>query len=138
VKVLRGMRADADSLPMVGESGRYLGARPDLPGQPQDGDIPVSAGGVVEPETGGMSVAPPPVTNLALHRRPREYGGRSKDPVFVLDTGELPEELRYRPDPKAPGRHGFIEPSHPMSLEEYQRAIHTTRALWRWFRQDVR
>lgn len=124
------MRAAADGLPMVGESGRYLGARPDLPGRPQDGDIPVT-GGMVRPGTGGMSVSPPPVTNLPLHRRPGEYGGRSKDPVFVLDTHELPEELRYRADPGAPERHGFVEPSRPMRFEEYQRALHGIRTLWR-------
>lgn len=96
------MRADADGFPMVGESGRYLGARPDLPDQHRDGDIPVDTDGMVEPETGGMSVSPPPPTNLALHRRPREYGGRGKDPVFELETDDLPEDLRYRPDPEAP------------------------------------
>jgi hypothetical protein len=92
------MRVAADGLPIVGESGRYLDARPDLPEQPRDGDMPVS-GGMVRPGTGGMSVSPPPVTNLPLHRRPKEYGGRSKDTVFDLDTHQLPEELRYRADP---------------------------------------
>lgn len=85
---------------------------------------------MVEPGTGGMSVSPPPVGNLPLHRRPDEYGGRGKDPVFVLDTGKLPTNLHYRQDPEAPHRHGFIEPSHRMSFEEYQGAIHTTRTLW--------
>ena len=84
---------------MIGESGRYLGARPDLPGQSQDGDIPVDAGGAVRPGTGGMSVSPLPVTNLTLHRRPPEYGGRGKDHVFALDLERVPEELRYRPSP---------------------------------------
>jgi len=86
------MKAADDGLPMIGESGRYLGARPDLPGRPRDGDIPITDG-MVRPGTGGMSVSPP-VTNLPLHRRPRRYGGRSKDSVFVLDTDKLPEELR--------------------------------------------
>lgn len=134
--VLRGMRADEDGLPRLGESGRYLGARPDLPEQAQDGDIPMSADGLVQPETGGTSVSPPPVTNLALHRGPPEYGGRGKDPVLVLDADELPPELRYRPYPEAPERHGFVEPSRTMSFEEYLRAIQGTRALWRQLRRE--
>ena len=115
---------------MIGESGRCLDARPVLPATPYDGDIPLRDDGTVEPDTGGMSVSPPPVTNLPLHRRPGEYGGRGKDPVFVLDTDKLPTDLQYRQDPKAPHKHGFKEPSRRMSFEEYQESIHATRALW--------
>lgn len=128
------MRAAEDGLPRLGESGRYLGARPDIPGQAPDGDIPVAADRLVRPETGGMSVSPPPAANLPLHRRPPDYGGRSRDSVFELETDELPIELRHRSDPKAPHRHGFIEPSRTMSFEDYDRAIRATRALWRLVR----
>jgi hypothetical protein len=38
--------------------------------------------------------------------------------------------LRYAPDPKKP-THGFIEPSRPMSIEEYQRLLAETAANWR-------
>lgn len=134
IDVMRAMRKHPDQLPIIGESGRYLGARPALPTVPHDGDIPVRDDGTIEPETGGMSVSPQPVTNLPLHRRPREYGGQGKGPVFVLDTDELPTQLQYRQDPKASHRHGFIEPSRRMSFEEYQESIHATRALWSQFR----
>ena len=53
MRVLRGMRADqADGLPAIGETGRYLGVRPGV-------DIPVA----------------PPVDNLVDHRRPPDFGG---------------------------------------------------------------
>ena len=68
-----------------------------------------------------MSVSPPPPENLPPIRRPPEYGGEGKDPVWQLDTDEPPEELIYRPDPDAPERHGFIEPSRRMPFKEYRR-----------------
>lgn len=118
------MRADEDERPRVGETGRYLGVRPSV-------DILVDADGLVEPETGGMSAVPSPMTNLAPHRLPREHGGTGGDPVFELDTDNLPDELRHRPDPSNPGEHVFIEPSRRMAFEEYERAVHATRVLWR-------
>jgi hypothetical protein len=121
---LRSMRADpADGLPAIGETGRYLGVRPSV-------DIPVDGGGFVDPVTEGMSVVPP-VKNLARHRRPPDFSGTGKDPVFGLDTEDLPEELAYRPDPANPEGHGFIEPARRVPFEEYRRTIHQTRTLWR-------
>ena len=132
MRVLRGMRADqADGLPAIGETGRYLGVRPGV-------DIPVAPDGFVDSGTEGMSVVPPPVENLVDHRRPPDCGGTGKDPVFELDTEDLPGVLAYRPDPANPEGHGFIEPARRVSFEEYRRAIHQTRTLWRRLRRDVR
>ncbi len=127
-RVLRGMMADADGLPVTGTTGRYLGVRPGV-------DVPVDADGFVESETEGMGVVPPPVDNLQPHRRPPEFGGTGKDPVFEIETNELPEELRYRPDPADPEGHGFVEPARRMSFEEYQQLLHSTLDLWRAVRQ---
>jgi hypothetical protein len=74
-----------------------------------------------------MSVVPPPATNLARHRLPRELGGTGRDPGFELDTDELNSE-----------GHGFVESSRRMSFEEYQQTIYGTRTLWHRLRQDVR
>lgn len=127
------MKADVDNSPTVGDTGTTLGARPERENAPAD--IEIRADGIVHPCTGGMSTSPPPVANLQAHRRPKKHGGRGKGiEVFELDTADLPEELRARPDPKAPERHVFIEPSRVMSFEEYQRALHSTRALWRLVR----
>lgn len=69
-------------------------------------------------------------TFLTYRRRPPEFGGTGKDPVFEMDTDELPEELEYLPDPNKPATHGFIRPAYTMSFEHYQRALHATRELW--------
>lgn len=127
MRVLRTMRADEDGLPLIGKTARFLAVRPDR-------DIPLDEDGFVEPGTEGMSVSPPPMTNLPPVRLPREYGGEGKDPAFEIETDELPEDLAHRPDPKAPERHGFIEPSRRMPFEHYERAVHATRALWRLVR----
>jgi hypothetical protein len=117
------MKRGEGDLPKPGWSARTLGARCNI-------DIHINEDGFVEPETDGMSVSPPPPENLPHIRRPPEFGGTGKDPVWELDTDQLPEELIYRPDPGDPDRHGFIEPSRQMTFEEYQRAIHGTRSLW--------
>lgn len=93
---------------------------------------------MVRPGTGGMSASPPPPENLPSFRRPPEYGGTGKDPLWELETDELPETLRYRPDPERPERHGFIEPSRAMGFEEYQAALEDTSGLWRSPSQPVR
>ena len=129
MRVLRGMLPDVDGLPKVGDTGRTLGARP---GRYYEGDIPVRNDGLVQPFTGGMSVSPPPPSNLPRHRRPPVHEGLdSKIEVYELETDALPDELRPRRDPKEPERHVFIEPTRVMSFEKYQRALHATRTLWR-------
>lgn len=120
------MRADTDGLPRTGDSARTLGARP----RTETGDINIRRGGIVFTRTGGLSVSPPPPENLPSFRRPPEFRGTGKDPLWELETDELPEDLRYCPDPEQPGRHGFIEPSRAMPFTEYQRALHDTRGLW--------
>ena len=128
MRVLRGMRAAPDGLPLAGPSARTLGARP---GSPPEGDIPI-IGGMVYPGTGGMSVSPPPAKNLPRFRRPPEHGGTARNiKLYELDTDGLPDELRARPDPKDPQRHAFIEPMRQMSFEEYEQALEETRGLWR-------
>ncbi len=120
------MQEDSDGLPKIGATARTLGVRPNG----QFGDIIVTAGGIVFPGTGGMSVSPWPPENLKEHRRPEEFSGTGKDPVWEMDTDDLPAELHYQTDPDMPDVHGFIAPSWWMSLSEYQRALHRTRGLW--------
>jgi hypothetical protein len=129
MKVLRTMKIGEDDLPEVGKTGRYLGARP----SGKFRDIDVDANEMVHPGTGGLSVSPPPPENLHELVRPPEYGGIGKDPLWELETNELPPELAYRPDPKRLKEHGFIEPARAMSFEEYQGALHATRELWKRF-----
>lgn len=129
MKVLRAMKVDEDGEPKSGNTARTQGVR--IGGRRPD--IVVAASGFVLPETGGVSVSPPPPENLPEHRRPDEYGGIGKDPVWELDTDDLPPELVYRHDPKDPERHGFIELATPMHLDDYETALRATRRLWRPF-----
>jgi len=132
MRVLRAMKADEYGESEIGNTARTLGVRTGG----RRPDIVVAASGLVLPETGGMSVSPPPPENLPEHRRPDEYGGIGKDPVWELETDSLPPELTYRPDPKEPDRHGFIEPVRPMHINDYETFLHMTRRLWRPFRSD--
>jgi hypothetical protein len=84
-----------DGRPLIVGTARGLGVR--------DGEIVPDEEGVVEPESGGMSVAMETPENLVKHRRP----------------------------PEAPKGHAFIEPVHPMALEEYELALAETRDAWR-------
>ncbi len=119
------MRADERGLPEPGETSSYLGVR-------EDYDITMDEHGMVRPldPPEGMSVTPDDWRHLPARRIPEELGGDGRHPMFALDTDYLDPLLRFRRDPDKPVRHGFIEPAHPMSFEEYQVAIHATAALW--------
>ena len=90
-------------------------------------DITPNENGIVSPLTGGMSVAPNPNV-LPEHRRPPEFGGQGKDPVWQLKVSDLPPQLRFDSDTPT---HGTIQPAYPMSLQEYQHALHSTQTMWK-------
>jgi hypothetical protein len=85
---------------------------------------------MVEPGTGGMSVSPNDPMNLPSFRRPVEFGGTGKDPVWCMGSCDLPSGLQYRADPLNTGGHGFIEPAYPMPFEDYQNLLWETQASW--------
>ncbi|MGH3757396.1 DUF6531 domain-containing protein [Actinophytocola sp.] len=117
----RGMRTEGD-LPRTGPSARTLGARPGT-------DVTPDADGMVHPGGGGISIAPETANNLPSHRRPPEFGGTGRDPVWSIDPDDLPEGLAYRRDSPTSG-HGVIEPSRTMTYEEYQSLIESTAGSW--------
>jgi hypothetical protein len=114
------MRRDGYGLPKVGPTRPTLGV--------VNGEIP-EAGGLVEPETGGMSVSPDDSQNLPVHRRPPALGVTGKDPVWVLWEKTLPPGLCYRDDPLDPC-HGFLEPCRPMPKYDYVALLEKTRPGW--------
>lgn len=114
----RGMKEDKGK-PAAGDSARTLGVRPDI-------DIPVDANGMVYPNTGGMSAAPS-VEALPTHRKPPEFGGTGKDPVWKIDINDLGPDLTYVPDSP---QHGTVQPTRPMTLDDYQKALANTNANW--------
>jgi hypothetical protein len=67
--------------------------------------------------------------NLPYFRRPPEFQGTGKDPVWECDDSQLGPDLVYRPDPAHSG-HGFIEPARPMTLDEFQQALARTPTTW--------
>ena len=123
-RLYRSMRTAGDGLPAAGPTARTLGARREI-------DMLVARDGMVVGGGGGMSVAPDSAMNLPAHRRPPEYRGTGKDPVWELDVVELGNELVYRDDPLMPGVHGFIEPARRMAFDDYQDALLRTRGDWR-------
>ena len=117
--VYRAMREAPDGGPLIGPTARTLGARPQV-------DVPV-AGGLVRPNTGGMSTAPDRPDNLHPLRRPPRYGGSGKDPVWVFDLAHLGKDLQFRQDSPT---HGMIEPAVTLLLAEYQQRLADTRPFW--------
>lgn len=122
-RLFRSMKVDTDGLPSLGPTARELGVRPDL-------DIPVDTDGYVEPLTGGISVSPLSPEQLPEHRRPPEFGGNGKDPVWSLTGDQLPAGLHYHPDEENPDGHGTIEPASRMTLGAYEEALRATRSAW--------
>jgi hypothetical protein len=127
VKLFRAMAPDADGLPQIGRSARKLGVRTPVEAAAQGSEPDVSAvdtDEVVPPGTGGLSVVPDDPANLPPFRRPATLGGRGKDPVWVIDTNDLGPDLQFRQDSPT---HGLIEPSGPVTLDEYELALAATR-----------
>ena len=123
-RLFRAMKEGVGGQPEEGESARALGIRPgiDVPvGKPEE---------LLRPSQGGLSVSPDDPLNLPSFRRPPEYQGVGKDPVWTITAAELGSDLAYRPDPTS-ARQGFIEPARPMTLADYQRALARTRGHWR-------
>jgi hypothetical protein len=118
------MKESGADLPQLEQSARGLGVRPAI-------DVPAADfQEMVRPGEGGVSVAPDGPLNLPAFRRPPDFGGTGRDPVWVIDESELPPGLVYRPDPDREG-HGFLEPAEEMSLAEYETAIASTQDRWR-------
>ena len=111
--MFRAMKPDADGLPTVARSARALGVRTEGTTR----DIAVREDRIVEPRTGGMSVALGAAHNLPMHRLPRSLGGDGRDPVFTMPSSALPAELTVRP---APGPHAVVEPAITCLLSEFE------------------
>ncbi|NWJ48690.1 MAG: RHS repeat-associated core domain-containing protein [Chloroflexi bacterium] len=116
------MRMDSNGKPALGDTARTLGAR-------LGSDINEDSDNFVQPNTGGVSVSPEDPNNLPSFRRPPEFGGTGKDPVWKISSDKLGDNLLYRQDPDN-SQHGFIEPSKKMSFEQYQESIWNTQDSW--------
>lgn len=127
-RLYRAMRSARDGQPVVGASASCLGVRLD---RPVVNATPVNLDGTVYPETGGMSVTPDEPMRMPPFLRPPSLGGTGDDPIWELDENALGPGLTYRPDPRRPLDHGFIEPAHPLHRDQYEAELAATKPLWK-------
>jgi hypothetical protein len=121
------MKEGGGGLPETGPSARMFGVRP-AGGTTTNPDVlAANPGDLVSPGQGGMSVVPQDPSYLPKHRRPTSLGGIGIDPVWKIDLEELGPNLQFRQDSAT---HGFVEPKHPMILQEYQDALAKTQDKW--------
>ena len=90
-------------------------------------DLPVGEDGMVEPKTGGMSVALDAVQNPPKPRLPRSLGGEGRDPIFTMRRAVVVDKLILRID-RYP--HAFVEPIHRCLLVEFESDLARTRSFW--------
>ena len=133
-RIYRSMKKDGDR-PLVGNGATALGVRfePD-----PNADIVTDGAGKVNPDSGGMSVAPS-LESLPTHRVPKRLRDRVEGAIgsnkcFVWRYGAgafaneaVAEKLKLHvTDPT----HGVVTPSETMPAEEYTDAIARTRDAW--------
>jgi hypothetical protein len=123
----RSLPVADDQLPETGERGLGVRVGIDVIIEDEDGED-----SDVHPGRGGMSVAPDHPKHLPPWRRPSEFGGTGRHPVWVIDSEALGPDLAYAPDnpPSERSTHGVIEPMTRMSLIAFQDALAETRGHW--------
>ncbi len=136
--VYRAMTRDGDK-PKVGASARCLGVRVADEKQPnKKADVTVDDNGMVRPNTGGMSVAPSwrelPLSRIPSRLRDKKphARGSNRDACWrmgegTFEAGPVGEKLILRPDSY---KHGLIEPSEAMLLDDFQVALAATQDHW--------
>lgn len=117
----RAMKPADDGLPVTGSTARSLGARPNL-------DLRIDGHGYVQPCTGGMSITADSIDKLPGHRRPPEFDGTGKDPIYCIEHARIPNSLFVRQD--GPRHHYLVEPAYECLFVEYQCELHLTRPQW--------
>jgi hypothetical protein len=131
-KIYRVMK-ETDGKPTIGASATGLGVRVNKDIHPDDT-------GRVHPETGGMSVSPS-LKDLPIQLIPRRLrhlvpraAGSNSHRVWKMGEGpfapaEVAPNLELRPDPLKT-RHGFIEPSRIVSIDDFQTSLAATQDEW--------
>ena len=120
--------------PQVGAEANMLGAR--IEGATQD--IPVSHNGMVQPNTGGMSVSPTwremPYFLVPKRLIDKFPAARGKNSLSIWKMGEGPFQagsvaagLTLQPDSPT---HGNVEPDQTMPVNDYQQHLANTCQSW--------
>ena len=140
-KMYRTMKM-LDDAPMIGPSKTMLGAVIAgavalKPGQTPD--LSLTPQGLIEPLTGGMSVAPE-IGKLRSHQIPmcmshlfKDATGSNKLHCWSMGNGPftsspVDSNLNLRVDKE--DEHGIVEPERSMTYEEYQSSLAATRDRW--------
>ena len=137
-RIYRAMDAEGDR-PVVANSRRALGVLSQAEVQTdQKPDVVLDAKGLLQPQTGGMSVAPS-VADLPPWRIPKRLqpligkaAGSNELRVFAMGAGRflagaLSPGLALRTDSPT---HGLVEPASPMTLERFRNLLAATRDQW--------
>ena len=119
-KLYRGMKEGPNGQPLLEESARGLGVRPGT-------DLDIIDNMAISNEK-GISVAPDDPMNLKDFRRPPEYNGTGKDPVWEIDTKDLPSGLEFFQDSPT---HGVLRPDQNMPYEGFQKLLEETLPFWK-------
>jgi hypothetical protein len=138
----RGM-AEQNGKPKIGRSARLLGVRPSidinieqipigyldeqsylLPESQRKlhGDLVA----VAIRDTKGMSVSLS-IEGLPAFRKPSQFGGNSKDPLWQIDDSMITGDLQAVQDSPT---HVSIMPRVTMALEKYEAALANTQKYW--------
>jgi hypothetical protein len=126
--LFRAMLQEQDGFPKVARSARALGVR--IASTPtQQADICVDDAGCVRPGHGGLSLTIGSPSHLPPHRRPPQFGGIGKDPVFML-TKPFWAAVRIHVD-SPQEHHACGEPIIRCPVEQYERELAATRFYWR-------
>ena len=138
----RGM-AGQDGKPKIGRSARLLGVRPVIDINIEQMPIGfLDEHGYLLPEsqrklhgdcvavairdTKGMSVSLS-IEGLPAFRKPTEFGGNGKDPLWKIDDSIITGDLQAVQDSST---HVSIMPRVTMSLEKYEAALASTQKYW--------
>jgi hypothetical protein len=138
----RGM-AEQNGKPKIGRSARLLGVRPNIDINTEQMPIGyLDEQGYLLPEsqrkiqgenqtvairdTKGMSVSLS-IEGLPAFRKPSQFGGNGKDPLWQIDDSNITGDLQAVQDSPT---HVSILPRITMLLEKYETALANTQKYW--------
>jgi hypothetical protein len=138
----RGM-AEQNGKPKIGRSARLLGVRPNIDINTEQMPIGyLDEQGYLLPEsqrkiqgenltvairdTKGMSVSVS-IEGLPEFRKPSQFGGNGKDPLWQIDDSNITGDLQAVQDSPT---HVSILPRITMLLEKYETALANTHKYW--------
>jgi hypothetical protein len=135
-RILRSMEKDGES-PQIGERRCQLGVRP--PGGQSRPDVSLDAAGNVKIGLSGLSVADHPRSMdpalIPVRLRQHFPGAIGKDSLHIWSHGQGtfvsgPVSMRLELFVEESSGHGFVRPTEPLTLQQFQSALADTRPDW--------